>query len=190
MEKSESFSAAAIAERHNNTKAQAEEAVSELEFRQGTAFLYLMADGWTRVPPNYREHPCHTEELRKRVDALAAAHCGKGKFDPTHPGVRSRNRWSKAYHRALMMVASPDWWKLHCPAQYALIDPPSLPVSEELQGLSWQEGFLHQAQEPEPVYVDVSPHRKIHYGEPVPESEVLNLPHLWHPKFTGRQLRW
>jgi hypothetical protein len=56
----------------------------------------LVQNGWEGIPLCWRENPCHSDELRKRVDALAH-HIGKGKFDPAHKGVRARTRWAKAF---------------------------------------------------------------------------------------------
>jgi hypothetical protein len=80
-----------------------------------------------------------------------------------------------------MMVASPDWWRIHVPDQYKIIDPATLPPSPELEGLSW-DGGLCRERSPEAFYV--KQHRSGYVGW-LPGSEALGSPEYWRPEHAG-----
>jgi hypothetical protein len=74
------------------------------------------------------------------------------------------------------MIHSPDWWKTNCPAQYAIIDPLTLPFSREgLEGLKYQRRLTACWDRAGEVYF-------VKDGFlPIAESEVLNYEKLWLP---------
>ena len=111
----------------------------------GSARIFLIEHGWTCVLHWHREHPCHSQEVIKRVDALAH-YIGRGKYDPANRGKRSRNRWYKAIDRVAMMLQSPDWWQKNVPEQFAIIDPPTFPGGVYHEVYFVKEGYLPLAE--------------------------------------------
>jgi hypothetical protein len=123
-----------------------------------TQHLQLLELGYVLVKGNEREHPAHSEELVKRIDALAC-YLGHGNYEPTssHRGTlkRARRLWARGYSNFQEMLKEPEWWRVNARNQYPIIFPPDaapLPASVV----------------PDPVYVNggsVLPYQPFQWGE-------------------------
>lgn len=91
--------------------------------------------GYVLVKGNEREHPAHSKELVKRIDALAR-YLGHGNYEPTARDLRklkrARRLWTRGYSNFREMLKQPEWWRTNARKQYPIIFPPDaapLPAS-------------------------------------------------------------
>jgi hypothetical protein len=74
-----------------------------------------------------RDHPAHTEEFRRRIDALAK-YFGNGDYNLDRKWWRYRLRckklWSEAYDRYRYILRDPDFWWWYAPNEVYLLNPP------------------------------------------------------------------